>query len=324
LEERRELVISAVVVTYESASCIERCLASLREHLPTAELVVVDNASMDASADLARAAGARVIELPRNVGFGRASNTGVAAASGEHILFVNPDVTLVSVGHEALRESLERRPFGLVPGKLIDSSGTLRHDRRLPEPSFLADFLTHTVGMLRPRGLRLPQRPRRQSSAGWASAALLLAARDEFERLGGFDPRFFLYYEDRDLAARYRAECLPLDVTDALVGVHLGGGSSEGDPLRVEPMGWAFLSWLEYEYIHRGERVTRVGAAAAWRTLRTIESALSLSASFAPRAGRIARKRRQLDGLMAFLRERALTRDDFCPEARSALARVLD
>jgi N-acetylglucosaminyl-diphospho-decaprenol L-rhamnosyltransferase len=227
------------------------------------------------------------------------------------------------VVHKELEDLLARRPFGLAPGKLIDATGALRGERRLREPSWLSDFLRHTVGMLRPRGLRLPVRLSRESPDGWASAALLLAARDEFERVGGFDPRFFLYYEDRDLCARYRTARLPLHATDAVVGVHLGGGSSEGDPLRVEPMGWAFLSWLEYLYIHRGERAARVAAAAAWRTLGAIEVALSAGASLAPRAGALARKRRQIEALMVFLRQRALADDDVCPEARGALARAL-
>jgi N-acetylglucosaminyl-diphospho-decaprenol L-rhamnosyltransferase len=313
-------MISAVVVTHESALCVGRCLASLAEQLPSAELVVVDNASTDASVPVARAAGAQVVELPRNVGFGRGCNAGVETASGEHILFVNPDVTLASVAHEKLEDLLAQRPFGLVAGRLVDERGAAPRERPSPEPSWPAEFLTLTVGMLRPRGLRMPLRLNRESPDGWASAALLLVARGEFERLGGFDPRFFLYYEDRDLSARYREARLPLRVTDAFVGTHVGGRSSEGDPLRVEPAGWAFLSWLQYVYIHRGERPARLSAAAGWRTLRTIETALSACSSLAPRAGRIARKQRQVSGLLAFLRARAGSSDDFCPEARRLLA----
>jgi N-acetylglucosaminyl-diphospho-decaprenol L-rhamnosyltransferase len=316
-------MISAVVVTHESAACIGKCVYSLRQHLPDTEVVVVDNASSDASAQLALASGARVVELPLNAGFGRACNAGVAAASGKHLLFVNPDVTLVSVREKALKELLAKRPFGLVPGKLVDSNGTVRRERRLPEPPLLADFLRHTVGLLRPRPLRLPIRLTREAPGGWASAALLLAARDEFERVGGFDPRFFLYYEDRDLCARYRTERLPLHATDAIVGVHLGGGSSEGDPLRPEQLGWAFLSWLEFLAIHRGQRAAHIAAAAAWQMLRMIETAISACASVAPPAGRIARKRLQVESLMAFLRRQALAHDDVCPEARNALANAM-
>lgn len=316
-------MISAVVVTHESAFCIGKCVSSLRQHLPKAEIVVVDNASSDASAQIALASGAHVVELPRNAGFGRACNAGVSAASGEHLLFVNPDVTLVSVGEKALEELLANRPFGLVPGRLVDTDGAVRRERRLPEPPLLADFLRHTVGLLRPRRLRLPMRLTRDDPAGWASAALLLAARDEFERIGGFDPRFFLYYEDRDLFARYRTERLPLHATDAIVGTHLGGGSSEGDPLRPEQLGWAFLSWLEYLAIHRGQRAARIGASAGWRMLRMIETAISACASISPRAGRIARKRLQVESLMAFLRQQALAHDDICPEARNALANAM-
>src|SRR5918999_1502041 len=111
------------MVTHESASCVGKCLASLAKHLPSAEVIVVDNASTDASVQVARAAGARVVELPRNVGFGRGCNAGVETASGEHVLFINPDVTLVFVAHDELDDLLARRPFGLAAVTILDATG---------------------------------------------------------------------------------------------------------------------------------------------------------------------------------------------------------
>src|ERR687895_331753 len=123
------------MVTHESASCVGKCLASLAKHLPSAEVIVVDNASTDASVEVARAAGARVVELPRNVGFGRGCNAGVEIASGEHLLFVNPDVTLASVAHAELEDLLAQRPFGLAAGRVVDRTRAPRRERPLPESS---------------------------------------------------------------------------------------------------------------------------------------------------------------------------------------------
>jgi N-acetylglucosaminyl-diphospho-decaprenol L-rhamnosyltransferase len=314
-------MVTVVVVAYNSAACLDACLSSVATYLPDSEVIVVDNASSDESVRIARARATRVVECGQNGGFGRACNIGVGAAKGEHVLFLNPDVTLTSVDREALDSILARRPLGLVAGRLVNVNGRLRPERELSE-SWLGDYLGHTLLMLRPRELRLPLRFRRSTENGWASAALLLAARQEFERVGGFDPRFFLYYEDRDLSARYRSAGLPLRATDALVGTHIGGGSSAMDSLRIEPMGWAFLSWLEYVHIHRGERSAQRAATAGWRTLQALDLGLAAGARLAP-DGRVARKRRQVTELRKFLRRQVDAQDRVCPDARRALARAL-
>lgn len=80
-------MISAVIVTYNSAGCVGRCLASVRDALPDAELVVVDNGSHDGTIRAVRAVApqARLIESDENVGFGRACNIGAEAAGGSHL-----------------------------------------------------------------------------------------------------------------------------------------------------------------------------------------------------------------------------------------------
>src|SRR5947209_12980267 len=89
--------LSVVIVTYQSAGCIAGCLASVGDHLPGCEAIVVDNASTDGSPDVAtRFRGVHAIRLTDNIGFGRACNLGATAATRSHILFLNPDVTLVS------------------------------------------------------------------------------------------------------------------------------------------------------------------------------------------------------------------------------------
>src|SRR5215204_6601702 len=89
--------ISAVVVTYNSAACVGGCIASVQGLLPSAEIVVVDNASDDQTTDVVRSSAprARLIESGENVGFGRACNIGAEAANGSHVLFLNPDVLVL-------------------------------------------------------------------------------------------------------------------------------------------------------------------------------------------------------------------------------------
>jgi GT2 family glycosyltransferase len=304
-------MISVVIVTYDSAACVDRCLASLLERLPDAELVVVDNDSRDNTRRVVRAAAprARLIELGENVGFGRASNVGVEAASGSHVLFFNPDAILSGVDDARLEQLLAGRPFGLVAPVLEGEK-----DRRRAETSWRSDYIAQTFWMLRPRWWRPRHRLTRGPEATWVSAAVLLVSRDEFLRLGGFDPRFFLYYEDRDLSQRYRDAGLPIGMTDILRGRHVGTSSSAGDDLRAAQIAWNLLGWIQYVSIHEGERAARRAAHATLVTLRALR--LGTTALAATRWPRAQRKARQIDELLRLVSDEARVNEaNFCPDA---------
>jgi hypothetical protein len=82
---------------------------------------------------------------------------------------------------------------------------------------------------------------------------MLLVSRKEFLDLGGFDPRFFLYYEDRDLSRRYRNADLPVRVTEGVLGRHVAGTSSASDGLRAFPIAWSLPRLGQYICIYDGE-----------------------------------------------------------------------
>jgi N-acetylglucosaminyl-diphospho-decaprenol L-rhamnosyltransferase len=303
-------VISAVIVTYNSASCIGRCLASLRDMLPDAELVVVDNGSHDQTIRAVRAAApqARVIESGENVGFGRACNRGAKAAGGSHLFFLNPDAAVAAVEREQLDRLLGTRPFGLV-APALEGEGDLIQ----AENSWVGEYFVNTLGTLRPREWSRRNRPYEGENAAWVSGAMLLVSRHEFLELGGFDRRFFLYYEDRDLSRRYRNANLPLRATEAVRGRHTVGTSSASDGLRVGPMAWALLGWIQYMCIHDGERTARRAARLTMTTLRLLRLGIHALASL--RWTRAQRKARQLDDLLRILAEHASGDGGFCPDA---------
>ena len=304
-------MISAVVVTYDSATCVGRCLASVREFLPDAEVVVVDNGSHDETvrAIWAAAPDVHVIESGENVGFGRACNTGAEAAGGSHVLFLNPDAVVAAVDRGQLDRLLEARPFGQVAPALEGE-----RDRRRAENSLMAEYFAHTFETLRPREWRPRVRLYEGAEPAWVSGAMLLVSREEFLGLGGFDPRFFFCYEDRDLSRRYRDAGLPIRTTDAIRGRHVSGSSSAHDGLRAGPMAWSLLGWIQYVAIHEDERAARRAARATLVTLRVLR--LGMYPLAAMRWGRARRKARQLDELLRQLAERASSDDArFCPDA---------
>jgi GT2 family glycosyltransferase len=309
--------LSVVVVTYNSAQCIRECLGAVKAELPRAEIIVVDNGSGDATRRLAETEGVRLIANERNVGFGRACNAGAEAARASHLLFLNPDVLVTRAEVAALEELLDSKPFGLAAPEPTEPSAGLMGAQS--ERHWLADWYDQTLATLRPRELRRrPTRHRRRAET-WLSGSILFASRVEFLELGGFDPRFFLYYEDRDLSARYRDAGLPLRTTRALSGAHAGTASSDVDDIHIEPLGWAFLGWIEYLWIHRGEATARRAARTGVTTLRS----LRIAARLAP-GSRAERKNRQLHEVLAFLEKQANDRaaHGFCPEARRVLAAV--
>jgi N-acetylglucosaminyl-diphospho-decaprenol L-rhamnosyltransferase len=309
-------VVTAVLVTYNSAACIGNCLESLLAQIPEVEIVVVDNASSDQTESVvsATAPQARFMPAGANIGFGRACNLGVDSARNEKILFLNPDVTVEAVDEQALADLLLVQPFGLV-APALDGEAELR---LRTDGSWTGDLVHHTIETLRPHewSASHTRRPRGGNGPAWLGGAMLLVDRQEFINVGRFDSRFFLYYEDRDLSRRYRRAGLPLRTTNAIAGHHSGGESSAHDDIRAGPMAWSFLGWIQFLYIHEGERTARRAAALSLGSLRAIRLALTGLRLIAPGWARLRRKARQLDQFFAELAGHAAHRTgNFCPEA---------
>ena len=319
--------LTVVAVTYNASHCIGDCVRSAREHLPGAEIVVVDNGSTDETLDIVASVSPEIRVVPSggNVGFGRANNIGAEAASREHVLFVNPDVTVTSLDRDRLEELFASPRFGLV-GPLIEDGG--HSHGAIPEAHWLRDYLDQSVAPLRPREWDAHPRPAKPGDAAWVTGGFLLARRSEFLDLGAFDRRFFLYYEDRDVAARYRRAGFPIRSSSALTGQHAGSASFDGGPLRIEPIAWAFLGWLQYMTIWHGHERARRAAALGLSTMRTLERGLRAAASLPRAPARLDRKARQLAGVLEFLEEDGMARRDlpdqepFFPDGRALVRRT--
>jgi GT2 family glycosyltransferase len=211
-----------VTVLHESAPELARLLPSIASHLaPDVQLVAVDSGSTDDGAAMAAAAGAEVVVLAANEGFGAANNAGVARARHDVTVLLNPDCELLDGG----LADLARRASGfdalLVP-RLIEADGALQRSAHpLPgRPSALAR------AVLPARALPQPHRARRPRRVGWAIAACVAAPTALLRRLGPFDPGAFLFYEDLDLCLRARALGAPTVLHPEVVVRHLGGRST--------------------------------------------------------------------------------------------------
>lgn len=205
--------VTIVTVAYNSMRVLPRMLASVPRGVP---VVVVDNASADVDELRALVArhGARLVENPRNDGFGVACNLGAEVAGTEFLLFLNPDAELRPDTLGRLVEAAARYPRSpAMNPRIMDDDGSaffMRKSHLLPRREWI------------PRGW-----PAADREVPVLSGAAFFVRAEAFRAVGGFDPQIFLFHEDDDLALRLRSRFGPLMfVRDALV-THGGGSSSD-------------------------------------------------------------------------------------------------
>jgi N-acetylglucosaminyl-diphospho-decaprenol L-rhamnosyltransferase len=204
--------VVVALVSYEARDTLLSTLDSLSHLELPAEVVVVDNASTDGSAEAVRARHprARLIANPENVGFARACNQGFRASAAPLVLFLNPDAELEPGALSTLARVLDERPdVGLVGPRIRFPDGTIQVSTG-PDLSLLAELrLRRLVLACRRRERWALERAEashgREHEPDWISGACILARRTTLEALSGFDERFFLYEEDADLCRRARA-----------------------------------------------------------------------------------------------------------------------
>lgn len=198
--------LTLVTVTHNSEAELRCLLDSAHRHLPGVPVVVVDSGSVDASVEIARERATRVLELD-NVGYGRATNAGVAQVETAACVVLNPDVELVDgslaeLAAEALRPGAPERL--LAPLVLHPDGG--RQDSVHPAPLSAATALSTVVppaALPGPLGRAAqPWRAPVPRRVAWAVGCCLAARTDTLRRLGPFDERIFMYAEDMELGLR--------------------------------------------------------------------------------------------------------------------------
>jgi len=236
-------VVSALVVSYNVRSLLLECLEALRSGVEVPlEVVVVDNASEDGSAEAVAEAypEAKVIRQDRNLGYGRANNAALEASSGRFVLLVNPDLKVEPGCVDRLADFLLTRPdaAGVSPRiRRPDGSLDLAARRGFPTPS--ASFY-RLVGLSRlfPHSSRFNRynmgyrREDEIQEIDSGTGACLLLRRSALERIGFFDPDFFMYGEDLDLCLRLRDEGWKIFYLPSAEAVHAKGASSRQATLK--------------------------------------------------------------------------------------------
>jgi GT2 family glycosyltransferase len=243
-------MIDVVIPTWSGRDMLASCLDLLANQTVPVNVIVVDNASGDGTAELVRGSypDATYIELDDNVGFGRAVNAAVRAGSGEVIVLVNNDVDAEPGFAEAIAAPFADDAVGLVAAMtLIPGSG-------------LVDAFGIEVDVTLAAYNRLRRAPQTATPGVLAAPSGGAAAyrRSAWEQAGGFDEALFAYGEDLDLGLRIRAAGWQVAAAPDARGVHLGGATiGVASPFQRELAGFSRGYLLRRYGILRGRHALR-------------------------------------------------------------------
>jgi len=317
---RRAGAVAVVVVNYNTREQLRACLASVAAESP-AEVVVVDNGSTDGSIEMVRSEfpAVRLVEDPRNPGYGAASNRGVAACDAPYVLLVNSDTVLRRGTLEALRDYMDRHPrAGLAGPRLVHPDGS-PHRSCYAFPSSTFVILEHSplrrmagwIPAMRRRYF-IDWSPREACAVPWVHGAVLVLRRNAFEEVGGFDPSFLLYYEEVDLAYRLAAAGWETHFAPVAEVIHVGGASTSKAPIAMKERN--FRSLIQFAVTH----MTPTATTRLIATLRALVVA-KLGVELTHRAVvRDPAKRHELDARVALWRQ--IARVPFVREAAALRA----
>ena len=228
---------TAVVVTYQSADTLAALFAAARRcrDANVLKFVFVDNDSKDATPQMLhqQVDWAEVVVTGKNNGFGRGCNIGLAKVKTPYTLFLNPDAQIEPAAVETMVSFLDAHPaVGIVgPATLVEEEHPYQATSSLPTPW---SVFRSSIPLLAPTGDARPIIPGSAPfRTGWVCGAIFMIRTDLAQKLGGFDPRFFLYWEEMDLC--HRAEDLGYQTwaLGTAVASHVCGASSKDNTTLV-------------------------------------------------------------------------------------------
>ncbi|MEQ9498843.1 MAG: glycosyltransferase family 2 protein [Deltaproteobacteria bacterium] len=260
-----------VIVTYNSMRLIDDTLRTAQRCADAglAKCVVVDNESKDGTADHIASAFpfVNLVRSGGNLGFGRGNNRGFEEVDTKYTLFLNPDARCEPDALKTMIDFMDAHPDAGVcgpAGKLTE--GGLHAAGRAPTPGMV---LRDALGRTRPSDLAAPIEPgSAPQQVEWIPGAALMFSSQVFLALGGFDPRFFLYWEETDLLLRVREYGAQVWAVGTAVIDHVGGASAAGENRNMyrgclaEHYFQSRFYYLSKHYGRRGAYAVEVGETA--------------------------------------------------------------
>ncbi len=256
--------VSVITVLYNSEEALVHSIPPLAGELSRlesslkSEALFVDNASDNDPTEALRKQlpQACVIRLSQNVGFAAGCNLGAQSAVGEYLFFVNPDVVLDEGTIEELIKALNTQTDAwATTGRMRNTDGSFQPTcRRLPTKSNIFGSRGSALAKMFNRGASnrasnsdatytLPDFPE-VTAVPAAAATALMIRKETFDKLGGFDERFFMYLEDTDLSAEIHERGGKIYFCPQAGAVHYWGAGSRASSFKR--LRWHHLSVWRY------------------------------------------------------------------------------
>lgn len=202
--------VSIIIVNYNTSKLINDCIDSIFDKVKDIEyeIVIVDNNTENLKSMIVSSGDPRVklLQLPENVGFGRANNEGAKIAQGRNLFLLNPDTLLLNNAVKILSDYLDANPdCGGCGGNLFDENLKPRHSYQIIMPGFIDSldlFSNRKITRLFYRGNNEFNNTDEPLRVGYITGADLMIPKNVFVEVNGFDPSFFMYYEETDLCKR--------------------------------------------------------------------------------------------------------------------------
>ncbi len=256
--------LSIIIVNWNSAAFIKRCLASIYANTKELvfDIVVVDNGSSDGCGEIVRRQfpGVIFIQNEENIGFARANNLGFDHSVGRNILFLNPDTEIIGAALQEMLSFLESRAdAGAVGCKLLNSDLSLQTSCIQRFPSILnqaldADYLRAMFPKSALWGTKpLYGNSGRPAAVDVISGACLMIKRSVFEKVGRFATDYFMYAEDADLCYKIKQAGWKSYYVDRASVIHHGGCSSDAKPENNFAAIMMRESLLKFMWLRRGK-----------------------------------------------------------------------
>lgn len=229
--------VTAVVVTYQSAATLDALFESARlcNSAKVLEYILVDNGSTDTTPQILsqQTDWADVVLTGVNNGFGRGCNIGLAKVKTPYTLFLNPDAQIKPEAVETMVTFMDEHPLVGVVGPATRVGGQQEYQATSSLPTPWSVFRA-SVPVLKSRGDARRILPGSEPfQTGWVCGAIFMIRTDLARQLGGFDPRYFLYWEEMDLCHRVADAGLQTWALGNAVADHQCGASSADDDTRV-------------------------------------------------------------------------------------------
>lgn len=220
---QKHMDISIIIPNYQSEHYLARCLASLQKHLMLVshEIIIINN-DPEPITIIAPTENIHILNAEKNNGFAGACNAAASTALGSVLFFLNPDTEIISGNLAELLTSLQDPTVGIVSPQLLTTSQDVQPWSAGYEIT-LQELLRNKFGLVRSKKL---WEKNIQTQPDWTSGAALAIKRELFDKLGGFDENFFMYFEDVDLCKRVKKEGLQIISLPTIQILHIGGQSA--------------------------------------------------------------------------------------------------